>query len=73
MKVQKQFDEKINEIRVGMMGKKLGFLQTALTVCSQHEEIYDFIISPKSPLDSSLRRSIEEEGLLNYKIYIQSC
>ena len=70
LKVQKQFDEEINDIY--LMGKAPGFLDTALTVYSQHHEIYGYI-SPKSPLYLRLKKSIEDEGLLNYKIYIKSC
>ena len=70
LKVQKPFDEEINDIWA--MGKAPGFLDTALTVYSQHEVIYGFI-SPKSPLYLRLKKSIEDEGLLNYKIYIKSC
>ena len=71
LKVQKQFDEGINEIHASL-GRAPSFFDTALTVYSQHHEIYGFI-SPKSPLYSRLKRSIEDEGLLNYKIYIKSC
>ena len=71
LKVQKQFEEGINDIKA-QMGKKPGFLATALAVYSQHHEIYGYI-SPKSPLYARLKRSIEDEGLLNYKIYIKSC
>ena len=59
-----------------MLGKELDFLETALTVYSEHHEIYVYI-SPKSPLYARLKslfkRSIEEEGLMDYKIYIKSC
>lgn len=72
LKVQKQFDEGINDTQALLSGKVPGFLDTALTVYSQHHEIYGYI-SPKSPLYSRLKMSIEDEGLLNYKIYIKSC
>ena len=72
LKVQKQFDEGINAMQALLSGKAPGFLATALTVYSQHHEIYGYI-SPKSPLYSRLKMSIEDEGLLNYKIYIKSC
>ena len=72
LKVQIQFDEEINDKYALLMGKAPGFLDTALTVYSQHHEIYGYI-SPKSPLYSRLKKSIEDEGLLNYKIYIKSC
>ena len=68
LKVQKQFDEEMNDL----MGKPASFLDTALTVYSQHHEIYGYI-SPKSRLYSGLKKSIEDEGLMNYKIYIKSC
>ena len=54
------------------MGKELGFQDTALSVYSQHQEIYGYI-SPKNPLYQRLKKSIEEEGLKKYKIYIKSC
>ena len=68
LKVQKQFDEEMNDL----MGKPASFSDTALTVYSQHHEIYGYI-SPKNRLYSGLKKSIEDEGLMNYKIYIKSC
>ena len=48
------------------MGEKLSFMDTALSVYSQHQEIYGFI-SPENPLYKRLKKSIEEEGLKKYK------
>ena len=67
LKVQKQFDEGMNE----MIGST-SFLTTALTVYSQHHNIYGYL-SPKSPFYKRLKKSCELEGrTLNYKVYIQS-
>ena len=71
LKIQKAFNEDYNQMQVDM-GKKLSFKDTALTVYSQHQEIYGYI-SPKNPLYQRLKKSIEEEGLKKYKIYIKSC
>jgi len=71
LKIQKAFDDDWNQMKVEM-GKELGFLDTALSVYSQHHEIYGYI-SPKNPLYQRLKKSIEEEGSKKYKIYIKSC
>ena len=71
LKIQKAFDEDYNQMQVDM-GEKLDFLATALSVYSQHHEIYGYI-SPENPLYQRLKKSIEEEGLKKYKIYIKSC
>ena len=70
LKVQKTFDEGFNELSTMLDWKGPNFLDTALTVYSQHQEIYGFI-SPKNPHYLALKRSIENEGLLRYKIYIR--
>ena len=71
LKIQKDFNEDCNQMQVNM-GKELSFQATALRVYSQHHEIYGFI-SPENPLYQRLKKSIEEEGLKKYKIYIKSC
>ena len=70
LKVQKQFDEAVNEIVNEIVGAK-GFLNTALTVYSQGEDIYGYI-GPTNALYSRLKRSIEDEGTMNYKVYVNS-
>ena len=71
LKIQKAFDEDCNKVKVEM-GKELGFLDTALSVYSQHHEIHGYV-SPKNPLYQRLKKSIEEKGSKKYKIYIKSC
>ena len=72
LKVQKTFDEGFNELSTMLDWKRPNFLDTALTVYSQDQEIHGFI-SPKNPHYLALKRSIENEGLLHYKIYIRYC
>ena len=67
-----EFSERCNKDKPAKAGAPgFGFHSTALTVYSQHEDIIGFI-SPKSPLCATLKRSIEEGGVLSYKIYINS-
>ena len=71
IKVQKTLDKDMNELCERFNFQKMDRFSTALTVSSQKEDVYGFIMS-SDPEYPRVLEMIEKEGLMGYKIFLNS-